>query len=281
MNIPLVGALGLIAWRLTKVNLISTNALIGIVIFLIGLYLFQSYNIWKANQPLMTGRLRYPAEERYKFSQVANLELAYVACFGSELAVVSMLPTYFQRGFGLTAAVAGGVAGMYAFMNLVARPGGGLISDKIGSRKWTLAATLAGTGIGYLVFSSLGQGIALVVVVLVTMAASFFVMAAEGATFAIVPLVKKRITGQIAGNVGAYGNVGAVAYLTLYSLLPQGVAGDRIFFQVLGVTAIIVACLNAFTLKEPASHDAHEEALEPVALGQLNAAPVYEQSSNN
>lgn len=275
MNIPLVGALALIAWRLTKVNLIGTNTLVGICIFLLGLYLFQSYNIWKANKPLMTGRFRYPAEERYKFSQVANLELAYVACFGSELAVVSMLPTYFERGFGLTAAIAGGVAGMYAFMNLMARPGGGLISDKIGSRKWTLAVTLAGTGVGYLIFSSMGQGAALVAVVLVTMLASFFVMAAEGATFAIVPLVKRRITGQIAGNVGAYGNVGAVAYLTLYSLLPQGVAGDKIFFQVLGVSAIIVACLNAFTLKEPAA--SHEEASEPATIGQLSAASIYER----
>jgi NNP family nitrate/nitrite transporter-like MFS transporter len=275
MNIPLVAALGLIAWRLTKVQLISTTALTGVMVFLLGLYLFQAYNIWQANKGLMTGQMRYRNEDRYKFSQVANLELAYVACFGSELAVVSMLPTYFERGFGLTAAVAGAVAGTYAFMNIVARPGGGFISDKIGSRKWTLAATLAGTGIGYLVFSSMGQGASLILVVIATMLASFFVMAAEGATYAIVPLVKHRITGQIAGNVGAYGNVGAVAYLTLYSLLPQGVAGDKIFFQVLGVTAIVVAFLNAFTLKEPASHEVQE--IEPVTIGQMDGA-VYERS---
>lgn len=278
MNIPLVGALGLIAWRLTKVQFLSTSAFTGVIVFLIGLYLFQSYNIWKANKGLMTGQVRYSSEDRYKFSQVANLELAYIACFGSELAVVSMLPTYFERGFGLAAALAGGVAGTYAFMNIVARPGGGLISDKIGSRKWTLAVTLAGTGIGYLIFSSMGQGVPLILVVLVTMLASFFVMAAEGATFAIVPLVKHRITGQVAGNVGAYGNVGAVAYLTLYSLLPQGVAGDKIFFQVLGVTAIVVAFLNAFTLKEPALSHEGEEALAPAAVSQMDGSPVYERS---
>ncbi|NJO77236.1 MAG: NarK family nitrate/nitrite MFS transporter [Cyanobacteria bacterium RM1_2_2] len=278
MNIPLVAALGLIAWRLTKVQLISTGALTGIMVFLIGLYLFQAYNIWKANQGLMTGQVRYSSKDRYKFSQVANLELAYVACFGSELAVVSMLPTYFERGFGLTAALAGAVAGTYAFMNIVARPGGGFISDKIGSRKWTLAATLAGTGVGYLIFSSMGQGASLILVVIATMLASFFVMAAEGATYAIVPLVKHRITGQIAGNVGAYGNVGAVVYLTLYSLLPQGVAGDKIFFQVLGVTAIVVAFLNAFTLKEPALSHEGEEELEPVTVGQMES--VYERSDH-
>lgn len=255
MNIPLVGILGIIAWRLNRVNFINSTQLYITWFLLVCLYAFQAYNCWKANKDLMTGKKQYPSQDRYKFSQVANLEMAYLACFGSELAVVSMLPTFFQRSFGLTAAIAGAVAGTYAFMNLVARPGGGLISDKIGSRKWTLAVTLAGTGVGYLVFSSLGGNIALPVVIIVTMIASFFVMAAEGATYAIVPLIKRRVTGQIAGNVGAYGNVGAVAYLTIYSLLPEGAAGDRTFFQMLGVVALIAASLCGFLLKEPeASH---------------------------
>jgi MFS transporter, NNP family, nitrate/nitrite transporter len=262
MNIPLVGVLGLITWRLNKVDFINVTTMYVIWALLVGLYLFQTYNIWQANKDLMTGAKRYPAEDRYKFSQVANLELAYVACFGSELAVVSMLPTFFQRGFGLTAALAGAVAGTYAFMNLVARPGGGWISDKVGSRKWTLAVTLAGTGIGYLIFSSLGAEVALPFVVLMTAIASFFVMAAEGATYAIVPLIQRRVTGQIAGNVGAYGNVGAVIYLTIYSLLPQGLAGDRIFFQVLGVVALMVASLNAFSLQEPTGSHEAEPGLE-------------------
>lgn len=272
MNIPLIGILGVLTWRLNKVQFINTTTMYVIWLLLLGLYLFQAYNIWQANKKLMTGEKRYPPEDRYKFSQVATLELAYLACFGSELAVVSMLPTFFQRGFGLEAALAGAVAGMYAFMNLVARPGGGLISDKIGSRKWTLAATLAGTGIGYLVFSSLGANVPLFVVVIVTMIASFFVMAAEGATYAIVPLVKRRVTGQIAGNVGAYGNVGAVAYLTIYSLLPNDPTGDRRFFQMLGVVGLVVASLCAFFLKEP--EDSHGGEVEIEAIAPL---PVSKQ----
>jgi NNP family nitrate/nitrite transporter-like MFS transporter len=59
------------------------------------------------------------------------------------------------------------------------------------------------------------------------------------------------VTGQIAGNVGAYGNVGAVAYLTLYSLVPEGDIGNVIFFQTLGVAAIVVAFLCFFILEEP------------------------------
>ncbi|MCD8485371.1 MAG: NarK family nitrate/nitrite MFS transporter [Desertifilum sp.] len=270
MNVPLVAILGVIAWRLTKVDLIDSTALTIIGLLLIGLYAFQSFNIHKANKDLMTGNKHYSPRERYAFSQVANLELAYIACFGSELAVVSMLPAFFQRGFGLDAALAGAVAGMYAFMNLFARPGGGLISDKIGSRKWTLVVTLAGTGIAYLVFSGMGgRNIALPLVVLMTMIASFFVMAAEGATYAIVPLIKRRVTGQIAGNVGAYGNVGAVAYLTIYSLLPEGIAGDRIFFQMLGLSSVIIASLCAFYLKEPRLTHGGESAQDAVESAPL------------
>lgn len=276
MNIPLVAILGVIAWRLTKVQFITSTTFLIICVLLVGLYAFQSFNIYKANKDLLTGRKQYPPQERYKFSQVANLELAYVACFGSELAVVSMLPTFFQRGFGLEEALAAGVAGMYSFMNLFARPGGGLISDKIGSRKWTLVATLGAMGIGYLIFSSLGgRNVSLLVVVLMTMLASFFVMAAEGATYAIVPLIKRRVTGQIAGNVGAYGNVGAVAFLTIYSLLPEGIVGDRIFFQMLGVTSVIVASLCAFFLKEP--HLVHTAP----ATETLKAVPMVTEQQNH
>ena len=276
MNVPLVGILGVITWRLQKVGLYGAGTMYLIFAALVALYLFQAFNIYKANKALMTGAKRYSAADRYQFSQVALLELAYIASFGSELAVVSMLPAFFQSTFGLTAALAGGIAGMYAFMNLVARPGGGLLSDKIGSRKWTLAVTLAGTGIGYLVFSSLGQ-IALPVIVIMTMCASFFVMATEGATYAIVPLIKHRVTGQIAGNVGAYGNVGAVAYLTIYSLLPEGGGGDKFFFQMLGIVALIVASLCAFFLKEPTEgHGESEVHTAPTELSSYQA-PINRQ----
>ena len=273
MNIPLMGILAILAWRLSGVGLYGTPTLLIILALLVGLYIFQASNIYAANRELMSGRKRYPSADRYDFSQVALLELAYVGSFGSELAVVSMLPSFFQGSFGLTAAIAGMVASTYAFMNLVARPGGGFISDKIGSRKWTLAIGMACTGVGYLIFSTLGA-IALPIVIGMTMVTSFFVMATEGATYAIVPLVKPRITGQIAGNVGAYGNVGAVAYLTIYSFLPAGGAGDRLFFQMLGVVALMVASLIAFILKEPKG--GHGEATAVALSPEVASAKVLQ-----
>jgi NNP family nitrate/nitrite transporter-like MFS transporter len=132
-----------------------------------------------------------------------------------------------------------------------------------------------GMGIGYLLMSTVNGAWPLPLAVLLTMACSFFVQAAEGSTFAIVPLIKRRITGQIAGNVGAYGNVGAVAYLTANLLLTESSAaangGEPVmsavnagFFQVLGITGLIVGFLCIFFLKEPkGSFAEHHEGEEP------------------
>ncbi len=281
MNAPLTGILMVLAWRLSQVGFYEIDTMYIVWVCLLGLYLFQAYNCWAVNQDLLTGQKRYPADDRYNFSQVAILELTYVVNFGSELAVVSMLPAFFEGTFSLSKAAAGMIASCYAFMNLVARPGGGLISDKLGSRKMTMGVLTVCMGIGYLLLSSVGSGWWLPGAVLLTMCCSFFVQAGEGSTFALVPLVKRRVTGQIAGNVGAYGNVGAVAYLTIFSLLPEWLGGGKdpspailaqansIFFQIMGLAALIVAFLCFFLLKEPKGsfaehHEGEDESLEAV-----------------
>lgn len=264
MNIPLVGILALLAWRIAKIGLLNQSQLLIVYLLLLGLYLFQAYKCWDVNRDLMIGKKRYSADERYEFSQVALLELTYFVNFGSELAVVSMLPEFFETTFSLSKVLAGIIAASYAFMNLVARPGGGLISDTLGSRRWTMIVLTGGMGLGYLLMGGVNSNWWLPIAIIITMACSFFVQAGEGSTFAIVPLIKRRVTGQIAGNVGAYGNVGAVAYLTLYSLLPAGDVGNRIFFQTLGVAALIVTFLCGFFLKEPkGSFAEHHEGEEP------------------
>ncbi len=287
MNAPLSGILMVLAWRLKKVGFYEQNTLYIVWACLIGLYLFQAYNCWAVNKDLMTGKKRYPAEDRYNFSQVAILQLTYVVNFGSELAVVSMLPAFFEGTFALTKAQAGMIASSYAFMNLMSRPGGGLISDKLGSRKNTMAVLTACMGIGYLIMGGVNSGWWLPGAVMLTMACSFFVQAGEGSTFAIVPLVKRRVTGQVAGNVGAYGNVGAVAYLTIFSLLPEWLSGggevtgaviaqaNTVFFQVMGVCALIVAFLCWFFLKEPkGSFAEHHEGEEEYATAVLETERI-------
>ena len=80
----------------------------------------------------------------------------------------------------------------------------------------------------------------------ITIGCSVFVQGAEGATFGIIPSIKRRLTGQISGMAGAYGNVGAVFYLFVYSF----VDANTFFFIIAGgALASWVLCL--FWLKEP------------------------------
>ncbi len=264
-NVPLMGAMGLIAWRLQLVKFLSPTTMYGIWAFLVGLFVLQTYQAFKVNREVVLGQKNYPAGDRYQISQVFILELAYAVSFGSELAVVSMLPEYFEHTFNLSHQIAGPVAATYPLMNIVSRPAGGFISDKIGSRKWALTFTIGGVGLGYMIMSQINPGLGLPFSVFLTMFCAFFVFAGAGATFGIAPLIKRRVTGQIAGNIGAYGSVGSVLYATTYSLLPQTVAGNHTFFQVLGFAGIVVAFLCALLLKEPKVSQADLEAAAMVA----------------
>jgi NNP family nitrate/nitrite transporter-like MFS transporter len=248
MNIPLYAALALLAWKLGPSNLALLGAGVTDMAYavLAGLYAFQCLRIYQINGHVF--REEVPAFDRYRFKQVAVLDLAYLVTFGSELAVVSMLPLFFKDTFGLSQVAAGMLASGYAFMNLMARPGGGLISDRFGRRK-TLLILLAGLAGGYFMMSQISSGWPVALAVIVTMGCSFFVQAGEGAVFAMVPLVKRRLTGQVAGMAGAYGNVGAVTFLTVLSFVTP-----QIFFMVIAGAALVTLTAVFLFLEEPQGH---------------------------
>ena len=245
MNIPLFAALAVLTWKLSPANLNMLNiAVTEIIYFMLAiLYAFQTIRIYQINKHVFSKAV--PEIERYKFKQVALLDLSYMVTFGSELAVVSILPLYFMDTFNLSAVQAGLVASVFAGLNLIMRPAGGWISDKFG-RKQSLTILMAGTGIGYYLLSLITAEWSVALAVAIVIFSSIFVNAGNGAVFAIIPLVKRRLTGQIAGMAGAYGNVGAVTFLTILSF----VATD-VFFIVISVFAFSVFILIALFLDNP------------------------------
>lgn len=244
MKIPLFGALALLNWKLSPagVSLISENVTLLMYIGLVVWFLYEVYSAFQVNKSVFTT----PVDpiHQYSFKQVAVLNVLYFATFGSELAVVSMLPLFFSETFDLNIVTAGLLASSYAFMNLMSRPLGGWISDRYG-RKKTLMILTTGLSLGYAVMASITGDWPLVLAVAAAMSCSFFVQAGEGAVFAAVPLIKRRLTGQIAGMTGAYGNVGAVCYLTVLSFVSYS-----IFFWVIAVSAF-VGLMMLFFMKEP------------------------------
>ena len=245
MTIPIFIAMAIICWRLSPagVALLSDTATYIIWAGLFFWFLYQAFNIYRVNKDNLKNEV--PEIHRYKFKQVALLDLAYMVTFGSEVAVVSMLPLLFTSEYGYSPGKAALLAGFFMAMNLIARPGGGYLSDKIG-RKKTLLLTVAGSAFGYFGMSYITPDWDFTSILCVVVFSSFFVQAGAGATFGVVPTIKRRLTGQIAGMTGAYGNVGAACYLLVNSF----VAAD-IFFMVITVSCCAVLVLLYLFLDEP------------------------------
>lgn len=253
---PVIGIVAVLVWKIQRMGFMSTSAatiayiVIGIVV------LYQLVQIYRVNAPILSRGV--PEDDRYRFLDVGCLCFSYIACFGAELGVVSMLPMFFQKTFTLTPQTAGLVGSFFAFTNFFARPLGGFVSDRVPSRRIAHLICLAGITAGFILMSLVGTT-SLPVAIIVVVITALSVMACEGTTFALVPLVKRRITGQVSGYVGAYGNVGAISFLTAYTFV-----SDSTFFLIIGLTALATFLFCLFLLKEPAGAFEKEYQLSSV-----------------
>lgn len=244
VNIPMYGALALLAWKVSSLGLISTATLYVIDAVLMAIFLLQCRKIYSLNVTIFSR----PVDklQQYKFKQVAILSIAYAVTFGAELAVVSMLPMFFQNTFAVPVALAGIFGACFAMVDIASCPSGGWISDKFG-RKKSLVVLLIGAAIGFFVLSTITSDWPIALAVAAMMCCSFFLGSAAGCVFAVVPLIRRSLTGQIAGIVGAYGNIGAVIFLTVFSFV-----STPIFFLTIA-GGIALAAMAAMFLDEPKS----------------------------
>ncbi|MBV1878689.1 MAG: MFS transporter [Pseudomonadales bacterium] len=242
LNIPMYAALAVLTWKVAGLALISALTANIIYAVLGAIYVFQTRQIYNVNKEIFVT----PVDEilQYNFKQVAVLSLAYAVTFGAELAVVSMLPLFFLQTFLVPVSLAGIFGACFAATDVVSCPSGGWISDKYG-RKKSLGILLAGAAVGFCAMSQINADWPIPLAVAVMMICSFFLGSAAGGVFAIVPLVKRRLTGQIAGMVGAYGNIGAVLFLTIFSFVSSST-----FFLSIAV-GIAVAAIATLFLDEP------------------------------
>jgi MFS transporter, NNP family, nitrate/nitrite transporter len=232
--LPIYGAIALFIWKLSMhpFSLIPNSFYIVSMLGIVVLFILNSLRCWKVN----AARLKHsiPEEKKYLFSQIAILSLVYSLTFGSELAVVSMFPQFLQSTFSLSVGLAGILAASYAFMNLIARPGGGWLSDRFG-RKRTLFIMVLGGMVSHWFMGEIDSSWQLTGAIALTIVGSVFLKAGNGACFAVIPLISKPLTGKLAGLAGAYGSVGAVFFLTLFSFVTP-----EIFFKIIAGYAFMV-----------------------------------------
>lgn len=245
MQAPMIFALGVLTWKLspTGVGLLPSIAVNSIYAALGLLYAYQIWQAFRVNRTVFTETV--PEIHRYKFRQVAILGMTYMVTFGGELAIVSMLPLFLMSTFDLSVATAGLVAGGFAGTNFFARPMGGWLSDRFGRRRISLILLL-GAAIGYSLMSLISVETGLVYAIFVTMLCSVFVNAGNGSVYAVIPIIKRRLTGQIAGMVGAFGNVGGVLFLTVYAQF-----STEIFFLVIAAVALLTLIITFLFFEEP------------------------------
>ncbi len=141
------------------------------------------------------------------------LTIAYAACFGVEITVDNFAPIFFTDSFGASLAVAGMAAGIFGWINLFARPMGGIVADKIGKR-WgfdgktlLLSILLLVEGIGLIWYAKSGN---LPMAIFMMFVFGLSLKMANGATYSLVPFISPIAVGSVAGIVGAGGNIGAM-----------------------------------------------------------------------
>ena len=239
---PIYGALMLFVWKLSghPFTLIASSLSWLLIAGLFGIFIGNIIQCWKFNLPRIEHQT--PEDKAYSFSQIAILSLVYSLTFGCELAVISIFPQFLETTFSISVGLAGMLGASYAFMNLVARPGGGWVSDRFGARR-TLFVLILGGLVSHWFLGEVNSNWPLSTAIVLSLFGSIFFKAGNGACFAAVPLIQKNLTGKMAGLAGAYGSVGAVCFLTLYSFVsPQD------FFKIIAAYAFLVF-LALFFLK--------------------------------
>jgi len=121
-TIPMVGILSILVYRVQLMGYIDGLTASFCYAAIVVVVIYQVWQVLRVNLPILKNGV--PEDDRYPFSSVAALNTTYFANFGAELAVVSMLPLFFQETWGLTPVSAGLIAASFAFVNLVARPMG-------------------------------------------------------------------------------------------------------------------------------------------------------------
>ena len=196
---------------------------------------------------------------------------SYAACFGIEIFIHNIVAMYYVENFGFGLKEAGLAAGIFGLLALFARALGGIISDKVATKKGldgrtkVLFCMILMEGLFLIVFSQMNT--AILAILTMTVFALFTHMAC-GATYALVPFIDRDALGGVAGIIGAGGNVGAVAA----GFLLKGVLDIQTCLMVLGGLVVIAASF-VLMIRFSVEHKEKEQRLfEQAVLDRNNMA---------
>jgi len=204
------------AWRLIFIFPAVAALLTGIIVPLISDDAPRGYyKDMKKNGEMTSSSLATVFRNASTNRNTWLLSFQYACCFGIEITMNNAASLYFKEVFHQTTEGAAVLSSIFGWINIFARPLGGILSDKLNKsfglrgRLWVLTLLLVLEGLSIVVFAqmkSLSSAITTMVIF------SCFVQATEGAVYGIVPYVNSPGTGSVAGFVGSGGNLGAIIF---------------------------------------------------------------------
>lgn len=180
--------------------------------------------------------------------------LCYACSFGGELAINSVLSMYYLKNFPwLGQTEASNWAAMFAFLNFVTRPLGGVIADLLYNFRGRRSVWLKK---GWMHVCGVVAGVMLIIIgrvdprdlhtfngLIALMA--MFLEAGNGANFALVPHVHPHANGIVSGFTGAVGNLGGVIFAIIFRYMDNG-AGYAKAFWIIGCIHVGINVLTAW-----------------------------------
>ena len=154
--------------------------------------------------------------------QTLGLAGGYFCSFGAELAINSILGSYYVKNFPyLLQTGSGRWAAMFGLLNVAFRPAGGIISDIIyrnsnvwGKKAWIHFVGVM-TGIFLIIIGVLDPHNEHTMFGLVA-GMAFFLEAGNGANFSLVPHTHPHANGIVSGCTGASGNLGGIVFAIIF-----------------------------------------------------------------
>lgn len=149
--------------------------------------------------------------------------IPYACSFGSELAINSILGTYYDKNFPkMGQTKTGQWAAMFGLLNVVFRPIGGLLGDvlyRYTGTVWSKKLLLVSLG---LIMAAFELAIGLTnphnegTMFGLVASLALFLEACNGANFAVVPHVHSYANGIVSGIVGGFGNLGGIVFAIVF-----------------------------------------------------------------
>ncbi|HET8743037.1 MAG TPA: MFS transporter [Gaiella sp.] len=183
-----------------------------------------------------------------------RLALLYFVTFGGFVAMAVFLPKLLQDWFDLSRTDAGLRAAGFTVVATLARPVGGMLSDRIGAAT-VLAVVFVLVGLDALALALVSGDPTIVPVTISCLTLAAFLGLGNGAVFKAVPLEFPSSTGAATGIVGAAGGLGG-----FFPPIVMGIVKDHFDTYALGFVGLLVftgICLAvALRMRAPAARGA-------------------------